>query len=65
MVFIVSVVDLPMILDQIVDSFHSTALSGLWEAPVTLKYYAAGTGWCIQARITVDQLPPCPASLRA
>lgn len=35
---IVSVVDLPMILDQIVDSFHSLALSGLREAPVTVKH---------------------------
>lgn len=37
-VTIVAVADLPMMLDQIVDSCHSLVLSGLREDPVTL--------WC-------------------
>lgn len=36
-VAIVTVADLPVMLDQIVDSCHSLALSGLCEAPVTVK----------------------------
>ncbi len=37
---------LPVILDQIVDSCHSSALSGLCEAPVTLKRFDAWAGRC-------------------
>lgn len=44
-VAVVSVVALPMILDQIVDSFHSLVLSGVCEAPVTLKHHEAWMGW--------------------
>lgn len=36
-VTIVTVADLPMMAGQIMDSCHSLVLSGLCEAPVTLK----------------------------
>ena len=58
-VAIVSVVDQPMILHQIGDSFHSLALSGLCEAPVTLKHYCTWARWCLHKQF--DQTPSCPS----
>lgn len=41
MVTMGTVVDLPMMLEQIVDSCHSLVLSGLHEAPVTPEPHQA------------------------
>ena len=50
-VAIVTVADIPMMLDQIVDSCHTFMPSGLCEAPVTLKHRRIGTvmhkGYCL------------------
>lgn len=66
-VAIVTVADLPVMLDQIVDSCHSLALSGLCEAPVTEKLKlgqgdAHGAPPSGPRQGTSDYLVPCRLS---
>lgn len=63
-VAIVTVADLPVMLDQIVDSCHSLALSGLCEAPVTVKLkLGQGDAPRRPRQGTSDYLVPCRLSL--